>query len=107
MSIASVSARAGATQTCQLHITGDLQGVGYRWSMAQLARSLGLSGWVHKQDDGHVQAVVSGPTDSVQALIEWARRGPAGARVQAVQVSDADWPFDGFEQRETAWQTVH
>jgi acylphosphatase len=92
-----------ATRTCHLQISGDLQGVGYRWSMAQLARSLGLSGWVGKQIGGNVQAIVSGPTDSVHALIEWAHRGPSGAKVQSVWVTPAEGSFRGFEQRETGW----
>jgi acylphosphatase len=91
------------TRTCLLQITGELQGVGYRWSMAQLARSLGLGGWVQKQIGGSVQAVISGPTDSVQALIEWAAHGPSGAKVDSVQVRPAEGHFRGFEQRETGW----
>ena len=94
---------AAATRVCHLQISGDLQGVGYRLSMAPLARSLGLSGWVRKQIDGNVQAVVSGATDSVQALIERARRGTSGAKVLSVSVTLAEGNFRGFEQRETGW----
>lgn len=101
MSIAAPT--EATTRTCQLLITGELQGVGYRWSMAQFARSLGLSGWVQKQIGGSVQAVISGPTDSVHALIEWAERGPPGAKVNSVSVRPAEGHFRGFEQRETGW----
>lgn len=107
MSIPRTSAHTGATLTCELRITGDLEGVGYRWSLARLARSMGLSGWVQKQGDGQVQAVISGPTEAVQSMIEWARRGTVGARVQSVQVSDAQGSFEGFEQRESAWLEAH
>jgi hypothetical protein len=40
----------------------------------------------------------------VQALIDWAHRGPELARVEGVQViaAEAEAALAGFEQRETA-----
>jgi acylphosphatase len=87
--------------TRHLRITGRVQGVGYRWNMKQEARRLGLTGWVRNRLDGSVEAVVCGPADAVQALVDWAQRGPVGARVDGVVVSEAEGVFEGFEQRET------
>ena len=88
--------------TRHLRITGRVQGVGYRWNMAQQAQALGVSGWVRNRLDGSVEAVACGPVDAVQALVEWAQRGPVGARVDGVEVGQAEGVFEGFEQRETA-----
>ena len=90
--------------TRHLRITGRVQGVGYRWSMAQQAQALGITGWVRNRRDGSVEALVCGATDSVQALIDWAQRGPVMARVEMVEVCEALGTAEvlsGFEQRET------
>jgi acylphosphatase len=96
---------ADAPLTRHLNITGRVQGVGYRWAMAQQAEDLGLSGWVRNRHDGSVEAVLCGPPAAVQALIDWAHHGPPLARVQAVRVTELDTEAPGvlraFVQRET------
>ena len=87
--------------TRHLRITGLVQGVGYRWSMAQEAKRLGVNGWVRNRLDGSVEAVASGQVGSVLALIEWAKRGPQFAEVDGVIVLEGESVFAGFEQRET------
>jgi acylphosphatase len=89
--------------TRHLRITGRVHGVGYRWSMARQAHALGLSGWVRNRLDGSVEALATGPVDAVQALINWAQRGPELARVDGVEVTEVESGkmLSGFEQRET------
>jgi acylphosphatase len=92
------------TITRLLRITGRVQGVYYRASTVQQAQALGLRGWVRNRRDGSVEALATGPAEAVQALIEWAQRGPVMARVERVEVQEvlgAAQVLDGFEQRET------
>ena len=85
-----------------LMITGLVQGIGYRYSMVVAAGRLGVSGWVRNRRDGSVEAVICGSPEQVAAMIDWARRGPAGADVAHVAVELGEGSFVGFEQRPSA-----
>jgi acylphosphatase len=54
--------------------------------MLDRARSRDVAGWVRNRPDGSVEAVFEGPSDAVEALVAWTRRGPVGARVDDVTV---------------------
>ena len=69
-------------------ICGRVQGVGYRAWTEYTAIDHGLDGWVRNRRDGSVEAVFAGPSDAVAEMIEACRRGPPGARVDAVEARD-------------------
>lgn len=84
-----------------LVISGRVQGVGFRYSLAEEAERLGATGWVRNRRDGTVEAVIDGEAGTVDALLAWARRGPPAARVTDVRVSESTETFEGFELRAT------
>jgi acylphosphatase len=84
-----------------LLISGRVQGVGFRYSMAEEAGRLGATGWVRNRRDGTVEAVLDGPAGVVDALLAWARRGPPSARVIEVLISESTETFERFETRPT------
>lgn len=85
-----------------LRIHGRVQGVGFRYSLEIEAQRLGLAGWVRNRHDGSVEAVVHGSQEKVEAMIEWARRGPPAARVTDVKISADEGSYGAFEMRPTA-----
>ncbi|TCS70145.1 acylphosphatase [Sulfuritortus calidifontis] len=89
-------------QTRHLQIHGRVQGVWFRDSMCREAERLGVTGWVRNRGDGTVEAVVQGEAAAVQAIIDWAHRGPPKAEVLRVEIDEAGGEFSGFEQRPSA-----
>jgi acylphosphatase len=82
-----------------LIITGRVQGVAYRASMAREAQMLGVTGWVRNRSDGSVEAMVAGTPEQMAAIMNWARRGPPAAQVDHVAVELGSGQFSGFELR--------
>lgn len=83
-------------KTLHLIIHGRVQGVFYRDSMHREAQRLGVSGWVRNLNDGTVEAIAQGSIEAVDALVQWAHRGPEHARVERVDLEAAEGRHTGF-----------
>jgi acylphosphatase len=77
-----------AARRVRVVVSGDVQGVGFRWSAREEAQARGVAGWVRNRPDGRVEAVFEGPREAVQALVEWCRTGPRWSTVQDVTVTE-------------------
>jgi len=83
-----------------LAITGRVQNVFYRDWLVEQARGIGITGWVRNRADGSVEAVVSGSSEMIEAIVARAQQGSPASRVENVTVSEAPLQvFDGFEKR--------
>lgn len=69
-------------------VVGRVQGVGFRWSAQHEADRLGLVGWIRNLATGEVEGEVEGGAVEVDKFVAWCRRGPTGARVDEVRVTE-------------------
>jgi acylphosphatase len=77
------------TGSVRVAIRGRVQGVGFRAWVEYTALLRGLDGWVRNRRDGSVEALFVGPVGDVRTMIEACRRGPPGARVEALSEQEA------------------
>jgi acylphosphatase len=83
-------------------VEGDVQGVGYRYTMRLIAREAGVAGWVRNRADGTVEAEIEGPDARIDEVLAWMAEGPPGSRVRSATVTDAAPTGEsGFEVRPT------
>lgn len=73
---------------CSLKIFGRVQGVYYRQSTREKALEFNINGTVRNCDDGSVEIVAEGIDGDMQKFIEWCNRGPAGAKVERIDIND-------------------
>ncbi len=84
----------GEKVRAHVFISGRVQGVAYRIETKWAAERFGVCGWVRNLPDGSVEAVFEGAPEKVDEILAWCRRGPALAKVEAV---DVRWESDAGE----------
>ncbi len=92
-----------------IFVRGRVQGVGYRAWVEYTALEHGLEGFVRNRRDGTVEAVFAGSAEAVAAMIDACRRGPPGARVDAIDQRDGapeDLAFRRAGERFSVLSTV-
>lgn len=79
-------------------ISGRVQGVFFRKSIAKEAREMGLTGWVKNRADGKVEALFEGEENRVREILLWCKEGPKLAKVEKVEAeySQATGEFKEF-----------
>lgn len=84
-----------------LLVEGRVQGVYFRQGMMETAEKNNVLGWVRNLPDNKVEAILEGNDSNVDAVVEWARFGPAGAVVQELKVTEEKYvrEFSDFEIR--------
>lgn len=70
-------------------VSGQVQGVGFRFFTQDAARREGLSGHVANLADGTVEAVAEGEAEALERFERALHRGPSRSRVQQVRVDEA------------------
>lgn len=78
-------------------IRGRVQAVGFRAWTEFTAQRHDVQGWVRNRRDGSVEALFAGPAPAVAAMVADCRRGPPGARVDAIE--DREGTADELDMR--------
>ncbi len=89
--------------TKRLIIHGNVQGVGYRYSMVTFSRANLVTGWVRNLGNGTVESIIQGEQGNIEKVVKWAHQGPTSANVTHVEIIDeADTViYSDFTQRRT------
>ena len=70
----------------KIHISGHVQGVGFRWSAAREARDIGIKGFVQNLSDGRVYIEAEGTSEQLNIFVDWCKRGPGFSIVDSINV---------------------
>ncbi|MHB1861666.1 MAG: acylphosphatase [Gemmatimonadaceae bacterium] len=81
-------APGGARIERRVVVSGQVQGVGYRWFAREMAHALGVVGWVRNLPDGSVALEIAAAAEVIDAYTAQLRMGPPAATVTAVRVSE-------------------
>jgi acylphosphatase len=82
------------------YISGEVQGVGYRYFAQRAARDAGVRGWARNLDDGRVEVLAIGTLRQLDDFEGELRVGPPHASVRGVEAEDAaEVRVEGFHIR--------
>jgi acylphosphatase len=85
----------------QVFYEGRVQGVGFRYSVRQIAKGFNVTGWVRNLPDGKVELQVSGEDEEVNAFLEGIHQSELGSLIKKESENGLAAPPDsrGFEIR--------
>jgi acylphosphatase len=85
-------------------VKGRVQGVGFRWTAAELARELELKGLVRNIRSGQVEIFCEGPQDKIEHLVKEMRAQNVGFKGWGVKVDEVTVSKEGEPGYRQAWR---
>jgi acylphosphatase len=85
----------------QVLYEGNVQGVGFRWSVRDAANGFDVTGWVRNLANGRVELQVTGDEDEVRAFLDRISQGELHSLIRKQTENKLDKPVTarGFEIR--------
>ena len=83
----------------QVFFDGNVQGVGFRYSVRHIATGFEVTGWIKNLRDGRVEMQVGGAEDEVQAFLDAITQSALRAHIKKHDVTPLTNapPMRGFE----------
>ena len=83
----------------KITVSGRVQGVGFRYFIAETADNLGLKGYAKNLFNGEVEIAAEGRKQYLEELIRQAKTGPSHSKVKSCKVEWLDFKnkYDKFE----------
>jgi acylphosphatase len=85
----------------QVFYEGTVQGVGFRWTVRDIAKGFDVTGWVRNMVDGRVELQASGEEDEVRSFLDAIAKGELHGLIKKQIESKLAQPIAtrGFEIR--------
>jgi acylphosphatase len=85
----------------QVFYEGNVQGVGFRWTVRHVATGFEVTGWVRNLVDGRVEMQVNGEESEVRAFLEAVKQSELHGLIRKQTESPLPKPVEarGFEIR--------
>lgn len=80
----------------RIHVTGFVQGIGFRWGAAREAWKREITGFVKNMPDGSVYLEAEGTREQLGEFAEWCRKGPGRGFVDNAEVTEG--PPAGYRE---------
>lgn len=86
----------------QVFYEGHVQGVGFRFTVRQIAKGFDLTGWVRNLPDGRVEVQVTGDEGEVRGFLDQIAQGELHSLIRKQTENQLDEPVAarGFEIRQ-------
>jgi len=81
----------------EVHFSGRVQGVGFRYTTSQIASRFAVTGFVQNLSDGRVRMVAQGDSRELDSFLDAIKeRMSSNIRDVAIERQTSDSHFDGF-----------
>jgi acylphosphatase len=69
----------------KIHITGRVQGVGFRWNVSVEAKGQVINGFIKNLSNGSVYIEAEGYREQLDDFVEWCRNSPGLSIVESLE----------------------
>jgi len=85
----------------QVFYEGNVQGVGFRWTVRDAAKGFDVTGWVRNLPDGRVELQVTGEENDVRGFLDCIAKGELHSLIHKQMENKLEKPVTarGFEIR--------